>query len=880
MLTALGATDQAEVIVPLERVAEVIADRDFLLVLDNCEHLVDACAALADGLLRRCPGLRVLTTSREALGVTGETAWLVPPLSLPAPGEAAIDGAEAVQLFVERARAVQPMFELTPDNRAAVAQICRRLDGLPLALELAAARLRVLGPEQIAARLDDRFRLLTTGNRAALPRHQTLRAAIDWSYDMLAPRERRLLARLAVFRGGFTLEAAEHVGSDAELRPDDVLDIVAELVEKSLVDMREGGDRARYQLLETMRQYGAERLAESGETDEMRSRHARHFVAFVAEAEPHLVTPRRPAWIAQLHPEIDNLRQALAWTREHDDATHVRLVGMLHWFWFATGEWPEARQWLRSALTCPAAELPTRDRAAVQFSAGSIASLQARSESALAHLVPAGELAASLGDERLLAYIRNYHAMALTQISSAAAEGPTLAAQAWFREAGDLYGLRLNLLLESTLRFFQGDLAAAIERGEEGVRIARVFGLDRELAISLQTLGTAVLKQGDVARATNLYRDALDAIRRDPQPLFMARSMEMVASCLALHGDAAGAARIHGAAAALRETIGARMWQLDAILHEPIIAAARAAIGDSAFDAAQQSGRAIGLDAAIDFALRAAEAHDGNVVEPTTDTAEYAVFTLPPADAPGAALRMQSLGSVEAWVDGVAVQRKAWGYAKVRELLVYLLLHPDGRTREQIGAALWPEASSAQVRNNFHVTLHTLRKVLGASDRVRFEGGRYRVDAVRGIDFDATRFRDAITPALRAARRGTPSIDELATALELYHGHFMDGEDAGDWHLAIRDDLARLAAEGLEALGEAQLEAKRFEDATATLERLVAHEPLHEAGWRALMRARAGAGDRAGVTRDFRRMEGVLRRELGEEPERESRELYRRLMER
>ena len=218
---------------------------------------------------------------------------------------------------------------------------------------------------------------MKTGNRSALARHQTLRAAIDWSYDLLDAEAKILLARLSVFGGGFTLEAAEAVCAGGEIHPDDVLDLVSELVEKSLVEMRESGDTARYRLLETVRQYANERLVERNEADEAKKRHAEFFFSLVAEAEPHMLTSRRPAWGERLQAELDNIRQTLTWSREGDPELHMRLVGLMHWFWFSTGQWPEARAWLRSALTLgEISDRPTRDRAGVLFSAGSIASLQ------------------------------------------------------------------------------------------------------------------------------------------------------------------------------------------------------------------------------------------------------------------------------------------------------------------------------------------------------------------------------------------------------------------------------------------------------------------------------------------------------------------------
>jgi non-specific serine/threonine protein kinase len=879
ILAALSVRDESDVS-PLERLAAILGDRPFLLVLDNCEHLVDACAALADALLRRCAALRILVTSREALGVGGEMAWLVPPLSLPRQGDALIEASEAVQLFVQRAQAVHPGFEISRENRDAVAQICRRLDGLPLALELAAARLRVLTPQQIALRLDDRFHLLKTGNRAALPRHQTLSAAIDWSHALLDDRERLLFARLAVFGGTFTLEAAEAVCAGGAIALEEVLDLVSELVEKSLVEMVEAGDAARYRLLETVREYATERLAERGELEERRLRHAEFFFALAAEAEPHLTTPRRPQWIARLEAELDNFRQTLAWTRHGDPELHLRLVGMLHWFWFATGQWPEARQWLRSALTVPNAERRTRARAAVLFSAGSIATAQGRADSARAHLVEAEAIAQEVGDARLLAYVRNYLGVALTQIGDQAAEAPTQLAYEWFRDANDLYGLRLNFLLQGAVHLSRGNLLQAVEATEEGVRVARVFGLGRELAISLQQLAMMVLRQGDTPRAIALLSESLEAIRRDPQLFFLARSLEMMASAVAT-GAALDAARLCGAAESMRESIGAKMWLIDRDQHAPRIADAERAVGSKAFDAARAEGRTLNPDDATELALQVASRVGGaSGPEPSMATGEYEVFRAPasvPAPTAAPALRVLSLGSLEVAIDGAPVPPRSWGYAKARELLVYLLVHPDGRTREQIGAALWPEASTAQVRNSFHVTLHHLRRALGQAEWVRFERDRYCVEKVGEIFFDANEFEERVSQALRSRRRGVVSVDELRSALSLYRGDFLDGESAGDWHLELRDRLARLHATGLEALGEALLADQRYDEAVSAFDRLVQQEQLDESAYRSLMIARARAGDRTGAMREYRRLEGVLRRELESQPQAETMDVFRRV---
>jgi non-specific serine/threonine protein kinase len=882
VLSALGVRDESNT-PPLDRLVSIIGGRPFLLVLDNGEHLAEACATLADALLRRAPELRILVTSRAALGVAGETAWLVPPLSLPATDGQAADDSEAVQLFVQRAQAVSPSFCLTSANRAAVVQICRRLDGLPLALELAAARLRVLSPGQIAARLDDRFRLLTTGNRTALPRHQTLRAAIDWSYGLLDERERQLLARLAVFRGSFALEAAEAVCAGGGLAASDVLDVLSALLDKSLVEMVESGGNARYRLLETVREYAAERLDTASETAPRSREHARFFAALAREAEPHLRTPHRPAWLARLLPEMENLRQALEWSRVHDAPMHVRFVGSLHWFWFSTGQWPEARQWLRGALALPEAQAPTSERASLLFSSGSIGALQARADEARAQLAEA-ELIAERGDDRrLLADIRNYLAMALNQAADPSAEEVILRSRSWLRESNDLYALRLNFLLEGVAHALKGDLERAVQVTEEGVRVARVFGLSRELAIALSQLATIVARAGDWPRVRALLSEALTEMRADPMLLFVSRALELMGSSASAAGDSAEAARLYGAAQAIRDSIGAEMWGVDREQHRPFVDAARASLGAKRFEREHASGRAMGMDEAIDYAIAVGERlgqREG--ADPTSHTAEYeAVRREPrvPVPAPVAhpSLKVRSLGPLEVSVEGTPTSSKRWGYAKARELLLYLVVHPEGRTREQAGAALWPEASSAQVRNNFHVAMHHLRRALGHADWVRYESDRYRLDVPGATDFDARIFEDTITAALRAGRRGAYPVDQVRDALTLYRGDFLDGESIEDWHLELRDRLARLHADALGSLGGALASAGRWQEAVEILESLVAREPLHERGYHDLMMARALAGDRDGAMRDYRRLVEVLRREGAAGPGREVADLHGRL---
>jgi predicted ATPase/class 3 adenylate cyclase len=353
-----------------ETLIDYLRPRQVLLLLDNCEHLLSASAQLADTSLRACPRLRVLVTSREGLGIAGETTYRVPSLSLPdlqhLPPVAALSQFEATRLFVDRAAAAVPSFTLNEQNAPSVAEVCYRLDGIPLAIELAAARVKALPVEQITRRLDDRFRLLTGGSRAALPRQQTLRATIDWSYDLLSEAERMLLRRLSVFAGGWTLEAAEAVGAGEGINDDEVQELLTTLVEKSLVLYEEQRGEARYRLLETVRQYSRERLLESGEMQVVCSRHASFYLNFAEQAEPELRRSDQVGWLNRLDVEHDNLRAALEWSLLGDNQGEVglRLAGALWWFWLVRSHFTEGRNWLDAAVS-RAVDAPAPDQVKV-----------------------------------------------------------------------------------------------------------------------------------------------------------------------------------------------------------------------------------------------------------------------------------------------------------------------------------------------------------------------------------------------------------------------------------------------------------------------------------------------------------------------------------
>jgi predicted ATPase/class 3 adenylate cyclase len=494
---------------PLDVLLEDLRSRTALVVLDNCEHLIDACARLAEALLRACPSVRVLATSRELLGVAGEAAWRVPSLSAPAEGPGAADPAasEAVQLFVDRARLLQPGFTLGPANAAAVSEVCRRLDGIPLAIELAAARTRVLSPREIAERLDDRFRLLTGGSRTALRRQQTLQAAVDWSHDLLTEPERTLLRRLAVFAGGWTLAAAEAVGGAAPLAPDAVLELLGALVDKSLVVADADADGTRYRSLETIRQYAAGRLVEAGEAAATRARHRDWYLALAERAAPALTGRDQVAWFRRLTVEHDNLRAALEWCRADPSGASagLRLVAALGWFWRVCGHGAEARGRLAEALA-RADRAPTVARATALTWAALLEATSAnlaRAEALGAEAVAAARVA---GDPGLLAIALRHLGITAGLDGDAARAGALFGeALAAARAAGDDREAASALYSIASYATRGEDAAAALLA--ESVALARKAGDATVLGPVVGALGWLALDR-DLDEAAALFAEA------------------------------------------------------------------------------------------------------------------------------------------------------------------------------------------------------------------------------------------------------------------------------------------------------------------------------------------------------------------------------------
>jgi non-specific serine/threonine protein kinase len=539
-----------------------VTTKHLLLVLDNCEHLLDACAPLAAALLRAAPRLTVLATSREPLRITGETAWRVPSLALPAPEPppASVDDLThlaATRLFVERARAVRPALAIRAGEAAMVAEICRRLDGIPLAIELAAARVRALSIAEVAARLDDRFRLLTGGSRTALPRQQTLRATLDWSHDLLGAPERALLRRLAVFAGGWTLDAAEAVGAGEAIDAAAVLDLLTGLVDKSLVQVDEGaGGTARYRLLETVRQYALELLAADEEVL-VRGRHAAWCLALVQQAQAGLQADDQSAWYARLAAEDDNLRAALAWLLAHNPDAGLRLAGRLWDYWMAHSHFTEGQSWLASLLA--QAPAPTADRARALLRAASLARVSGNMDRARAWCEEGLPLSRHLGDACLTAdWLGELGAFWFLRGDLARARPLLMEGVALSRLGGHRPGLALNLYFLGRIAQVQSDFGRARALLEESLALGPAGGSRYQGGVIQFQLGLVVLAQGDVRRAEALAEEALAAARRVGSGRYIGMALEGLGQIAAWRGDLARATELGEASLALFRPIDYR----------------------------------------------------------------------------------------------------------------------------------------------------------------------------------------------------------------------------------------------------------------------------------------------------------------------------------
>ncbi|HEX6795994.1 MAG TPA: adenylate/guanylate cyclase domain-containing protein [Casimicrobiaceae bacterium] len=577
------------------------SERTMLLVLDNCEHLIDACAELAAQLLQSTSGVRILATSRERLNIRGETAYPLAPLVVPdaqAGVSSSGEPADAVRLFVDRVSAFQPSFVLDARNSSDIAEICRRLDGIPLAIELAAARARALSLRAIAARLDDRFRLLTGGDRSGLPRQQTLRALIDWSYDLLTPPERMLLRRLSVFAGAFSLEDGEEVATDADLARDEVLDLLARLVEKSLVAL--DSDGVRYRILETVRAYAAERLESAGESRALRDRHLHHYVTLAERMWPELFGPGQAQVLARLDNERENLLAAHAWADHAQDgvALGIKLVHVTKSYWINRGLMQLCHRLALEALARTKPDEHTALRCRALFSAGQIACWFGRYAEARQHLDESLAIARTLGDKQRIAAALQPLGMACLGLRDAATARVHLAeALDLARAHGDAHDLAAALNAMAQLHRTQGEMDEAVGLYEQVVDVARRADDRETVALGLLNLAMATASRDPVGVRTMLLEvlSIVDEIGSKP---VLQSALEVSSGLAATQKEWERAAELFGAAEAYAQRTGIHRDSADEMFIAPLIDAARRALGAGPFGAAETRGRALGDDAA------------------------------------------------------------------------------------------------------------------------------------------------------------------------------------------------------------------------------------------------------------------------------------------
>jgi predicted ATPase/serine/threonine protein kinase/Tfp pilus assembly protein PilF len=592
--TAVGVQDRSSASY-IDLLCQHARARRLMIVLDNCEHLLAECSSLAARVLRSCPNVSVLATSRQELGIREEIVWQTPPL----------EAHEAERLFVDRAYMARREFVVSPGNAASIEELCRQLEGLPLAVELAAARVRVLTPTQMLGRLGQRLNLLAPRQPDLTDRHRTLRATIDWSYGLLAEQEQRVFAGLSVFRGGWTLDAAETVVGDDECRmmSSEVVDVLERLTATSLVIGEECGDEMRYRMLESIREFGLERVAASGEIDELRRRHAAYFLALAEAADPDLPGRHREEWYARLEVDHDNIRAALQWSLDHDPDACLRAATGVREFWTIHGHMTEARRWLTAALE-RSPDAPLRTQWVALHGIAHVARNQGDPVTARRYFEASARVAKEMGDARLFAL--SNHGLGL----AAEMEGDLEAAQTYWkaclvavrRENFDkMVANTLNALGELARQ--QGDFVQAREYYEQALEPARRAEFHDCVSAVLGNLGTIAFENGDLRAASGYYRDSLTSAQQIGSKDGIAFALDGLAMVAARQSTWERAGRLAGAAEALRGQIGHEPDPADRAMRARYLAEVREALGDAGLESTAAVGREMTLEQVTSYAL-------------------------------------------------------------------------------------------------------------------------------------------------------------------------------------------------------------------------------------------------------------------------------------
>ena len=890
-------------------IIESVGAAAVLLVLDNCEHLSAAATELVDDLLDGCPQLRVLATSREPLAVGGEALWPVHPLPVPPAGAVAcgvVTNSAAGQLFEQRARAVLPSFRLTDANAPSVARVCRRVGGLPLAIELAAARVRLLSVEQIAAGLSDVLGLLVGGARTTPARQQSLRATMDWSNALLNDSERTVFRRLGVFPGGFDLPAAQAIAAGGGVAAGELLEVLARLVDQSLLTAQPAGERVRYRLLSPIRDYAREQLAAAGEQATVAAAHLGFYAEMVERAEPLLSGPQQTDELDKLELDGNNLRSALRFAAESGSPpAGLRMAAGLVRLCVVRGHYREGRHWLDWAATAdPSAPEPVRAKALL--GSGQLAFLSCDYPAAVRRLEASLQLYRRLGDRPGIAMVlhglggvareRGRYARAedLYRQSLQLAEADGARAQiaqargylgflAWlqgdwpqaiteteqalqaFRQLGDGEGTVWSLLSLGTVAQYRDEYATAAELLEQAHRLAQRLGYREGVAWCLHELGLLALRCGD-ANAEQLLLDALSRHRDLGDRWRTASVLDDLAACVQTRGDHPRAVALLAAAAQVRTAIGTELAPCERADHHRVEAAARKHLAEEEFAAAWLHGQGVTLNELI-------------AVPPVAPATSPARSATEPEGVRSSStvrpLRIRLLGSCTVHRGEHLLTTADWGYGKPRELF-FLLASSPALTKTNIGVALWPDLDGQQLRNAFHTALRDLRRAVGDPHWIRYAGGRYTLDRTREHSSDIEIFQEALATA-RRARPPEAALPHLKRAVAAYGGEFGPDLPDTDWVETRRSEFARAAAQALSDLGRLLANTRRYDEAAEVYRVAVTRDPLDEAAHRHLMTCLSHLGEVGQAARQYERLAERLHTELGVAPARETRDAYERL---
>jgi predicted ATPase/DNA-binding SARP family transcriptional activator len=859
-----------------EAIGKALESKRLLLLLDNCEHVRMASSQLIEVLLNRAPSLKIVSTSREALGLPGETTWLVPSLSMPPLAEhetlsiSDLMRYDAFVLFADRIQAAQPKFVFGPQNLAAAVRICQQLDGIPLAIELAATKVKMLTLHQISARLDDRLILLTANYRGSvIPRHQTLRATIDWSYDLLSSKEKVLFERLAVFIGGFSLDAAEGVCAGPSIEKGEILLLLSNLIDKSMVVAEtEGRTEARYRLLETIRQYAMLKLYNSSETEKVQDAHLDFYRKLALEAEKNLKDRLQTVtWLGRLDLEHDNLRTALGWSLAGDSVQKgLQLAGTLGRFWDTRGYLSEGRSWLERLL--PKSDMnPSVILANALNVAGNLAMSSGDLSSAHSHLQSSLAIQRELGDQRGISLTLNNLAVVTINQGDYATAHKLLEESATIkRTLTDSVGLAHVLNNLGEVERYEGNDEQAIPLYTESLAIRQALDDKEQASTALYNLGSTYLALGKFKQAAQFLEESLTVAQTLGYRRNIILCIAQAAILASKTGQSALAVKLSGAADTHLEKIGLQLEPIDRLEYDRTIALLRNETDSYAFSELWATGCALNTDRAVEQSLEVlvtirSEPDDELPISESRSQSKLQIY---------------ALGNVRVLLDGQQVKQSDWTYTKSRELFFYFLSHKKVSKR-QIGLDLWPDESTQQLRNNYRAALHCLRRALGSPKWIVFEDEVYAFDSTLDYWFDVENFESLLMRAKSAEIDRPEAIELLTKAVEQYTGDFLADIEVGDWSITLREELRRLYLDSGLTLVQMLFDDVLYSDAAEICRTLINTDNYLEAAHYALIRCYARLGERSKALQQYHSLVGILQDDLGLPPSPELTVLYDRL---